>query len=197
MEKDTIGVRIKKLRESRGFSQKFVAKKVGVSRVAVTKWESGATANLKLDNLMNLCDLLQVSVKELIYGEESEPIRGQLNDEKRDEDFSLNKRFAETENPIKKSMIDMILSLDDRVDMEYVSKSLNYAVELVAKNLPPLESNLTHNEECKPEDRRKSEERRNPENADVEPPEGDKRKEQRRKRNSDWNPRGFTFFKSN
>lgn len=66
---ETIGQRIKRLREGYEYSQDFVAKKVGVSRVAVTKWESGQTANLKLSNLMNLCKLLNVSVEYLIYGE--------------------------------------------------------------------------------------------------------------------------------
>lgn len=66
---ETIGQRIKRLREGYEYSQDFVAKKVGVSRVAVTKWESGQTANLKLGNLMNLCKLLNVSVEYLIYGE--------------------------------------------------------------------------------------------------------------------------------
>lgn len=49
-------------------SQQAVADKVGVSRVAVTKWESGMTANLKLGNLMSLCDLFGVSVEELVLG---------------------------------------------------------------------------------------------------------------------------------
>jgi len=66
---ETIGQRIKKRREEAGASQQYVADKVGVSRVAVTKWESGHTSNLKLDNLMKLCKLLDISVEYLIYGE--------------------------------------------------------------------------------------------------------------------------------
>lgn len=49
-------------------SQQAVADKVGVSRVAVTKWESGMTANLKLSNLLSLCDLFGISVEELVRG---------------------------------------------------------------------------------------------------------------------------------
>lgn len=60
--------RIKRLREARGLSQQAVADKVGVSRVAVTKWESGMTANLKLGNLLSLCELFGVSVEELVRG---------------------------------------------------------------------------------------------------------------------------------
>ncbi len=66
---DTIGQRIKKRREKAKVSQQYVADRVGVSRVAVTKWESGETSNLKLDNLMKLCKLLDMSVEYLIYGE--------------------------------------------------------------------------------------------------------------------------------
>jgi transcriptional regulator with XRE-family HTH domain len=65
---DDIGSRIKNRREELGYTQEFVASKLGVSRVAVTKWESGATANLKLENLMNLCKLFNFSVEYLIHG---------------------------------------------------------------------------------------------------------------------------------
>ncbi len=68
---ETIGQRIKKIREAAGVSQQYLAEKVGVSRVAVTKWESGQTSNLKLDNLMKLCNFLGISVEYLIHGEES------------------------------------------------------------------------------------------------------------------------------
>ncbi len=66
---ETIGQRIKRIRESANVSQQYIADKVGVSRVAVTKWENGHTSNLKLDNLMKLCKLLDISVEYLIYGE--------------------------------------------------------------------------------------------------------------------------------
>ncbi|MDW0357770.1 helix-turn-helix transcriptional regulator [Halomonas venusta] len=65
---DSLEQRIKRLREAQGLSQQAVADKVGVSRVAVTKWENGATANLKLVNLLSLCDLFDVSVEELVRG---------------------------------------------------------------------------------------------------------------------------------
>ena len=37
----TLGARLKQLRTDTGFSQEMVAERVGVSRQAVTKWESG------------------------------------------------------------------------------------------------------------------------------------------------------------
>lgn len=65
---ETIGDRIFKLRASRQWTQDDLASKVGVSRVSVTKWESGETKNMKLHNLMMLCDLFHVSPEFLIYG---------------------------------------------------------------------------------------------------------------------------------
>lgn len=68
---ETIGERICKLREKSGFSQAYVGLKVGVSRVAVTKWESGQTSNMKLENLTGLCKLFSVTYDYLIDGKES------------------------------------------------------------------------------------------------------------------------------
>ena len=65
---ETIGERIERLRKERSLSQLQVATAAQVSRVAVTKWESGATKNLKLENLLAMCDLFGVSAEELISG---------------------------------------------------------------------------------------------------------------------------------
>ena len=65
---ETIGERIERLRKERNLSQLQVASAAQVSRVAVTKWESGATKNLKLENLLAMCDLFGVSAEELISG---------------------------------------------------------------------------------------------------------------------------------
>ena len=67
---ETIGERIERLRKERNLSQLQVAAAARVSRVAVTKWESGATKNLKLENLLAMCDLFGVSAEELISGAE-------------------------------------------------------------------------------------------------------------------------------
>ena len=66
---ETLGQRIKRLREERALSQQQVATAANVSRVAVTKWENGQTANLKLENLLSICDLFDVAVEDLIRGE--------------------------------------------------------------------------------------------------------------------------------
>lgn len=65
---ERLGERIKRRRNELELSQQAVAGELGVSRVAVTKWESGDTANLKLHNLLGLCKLLRMSPEELITG---------------------------------------------------------------------------------------------------------------------------------
>lgn len=67
---ETIASRLARLRESKAIRQEDVANAVGVSRVAVTKWESGQTANIKLANLSALCKLFDVSYDYLINGKE-------------------------------------------------------------------------------------------------------------------------------
>lgn len=54
------------LRIHRKLSQNDVAQAVKVSRPAVTKWESGQTSNLKLDNLQALCRLYGLTADELL-----------------------------------------------------------------------------------------------------------------------------------
>jgi transcriptional regulator with XRE-family HTH domain len=65
---ETIGKRIFQLRTEMEMTQAQLAKKVGVSRVAVTKWESDQTKNLKLDHLVNLCAVFKISAEYLING---------------------------------------------------------------------------------------------------------------------------------
>ena len=63
---DTLSKRISDLRRAAGMSQADLARAVGVSRVAVTKWESGETANLKLCNLLALCRVFRTNAQRLI-----------------------------------------------------------------------------------------------------------------------------------
>lgn len=73
---ETLALRIKRLRDQKGLSQQQVGDAVGVSRVAVTKWESGQTANIKLFNLTKLRALLDVSFDYLINGEKLSYAKG-------------------------------------------------------------------------------------------------------------------------
>ena len=86
----TIGDRIKEERIKKNYSQEILADKVGVSRVAVTKWESGQTFNLKLINLMKLCKLLDISVDYLIFGGTRQPYEKQHAAEIKDDEYKLD-----------------------------------------------------------------------------------------------------------
>ncbi|MBP9714651.1 MAG: LexA family transcriptional regulator [Sterolibacterium sp.] len=60
--------RIKELRHLKKLSQQQVADYVGISRVAVAKWESGDTTNLKPPNLFKLAQLFSVAAEEIVFG---------------------------------------------------------------------------------------------------------------------------------
>lgn len=63
----TIGQRISDLRKERGYSQEYVAEKLGVSRQAVSKWECDASAP-DTYNLIALSELFGVSVEYIAVG---------------------------------------------------------------------------------------------------------------------------------
>ena len=60
-----ISANLNTLRKQRGYSQEEVAEKIGVSRQAVAKWESGETMP-DLDNTMALAELYGVSLDNLV-----------------------------------------------------------------------------------------------------------------------------------
>lgn len=64
----TLGERIKAFRKNAGMSQEKVAELVGVSRQAVTKWESGKSAP-STDNLFKLAEIFGTTVNLLLDSE--------------------------------------------------------------------------------------------------------------------------------
>lgn len=66
----SIAKRISEIRKQSGISQEKLAELVGVSRQAVTKWESGK-ANPDTENLLRLAEIFGVSVDELCREEPS------------------------------------------------------------------------------------------------------------------------------
>ena len=66
---ERINDRIKRLRDQAGMSQGELARVVGVTRPAVSKWENGDTENLKLSNIVKLCQIFCLSADELIGGD--------------------------------------------------------------------------------------------------------------------------------
>ncbi len=77
-----LGSQLKKFRESKSFSQEDVARKVGVTRQAVYKWESNKSYP-DIDNLILLSELYEVTIDELIKG--SEDAREELDKKDKDE----------------------------------------------------------------------------------------------------------------
>lgn len=67
----TIGQRISELRKNSGFSQEFVAEKLDVSRQAVSKWETDASAP-DTYNLIALSQLFGVTVEYIATGKKEE-----------------------------------------------------------------------------------------------------------------------------
>lgn len=69
MEQEKIGKFIAKRRKDLHFTQANLAKKLGITDRAVSKWENGKSipdASLMLD----LCQLLEINVNELLTGEQ-------------------------------------------------------------------------------------------------------------------------------
>jgi phage repressor protein C with HTH and peptisase S24 domain len=66
--KEEFGSILNRLRKDKGLSQEDVAKAIGVSRVAVSKWESGDTENVKHANLSRLSRLFGISIDDLLSG---------------------------------------------------------------------------------------------------------------------------------
>ena len=104
---ETIGQRILRLRENAGLSQEDVGKACGRSRVAVTKWESGETANLKLSNLTALCNLFSVTYDYLIEGKNPE------NQETK-ESGNKSTKFLSKKDMKMKNIVDTLPFLDER-----------------------------------------------------------------------------------
>jgi len=63
--KKSLGERLKECRTRCKMTQEFVAESIGVSRQAVSKWESGAS-DPSTSNLLALAKLYRVSVEELL-----------------------------------------------------------------------------------------------------------------------------------
>lgn len=57
--------KLRQLRRKKGLSQEAVAKELGISRQAVSKWETDI-AQPDLDNLKKICEILDISADELL-----------------------------------------------------------------------------------------------------------------------------------
>lgn len=101
------------LRKQRGYSQEELANRLGVSRQAVSKWESGQSVP-DLDRVVEIADLFYVNIDTLVRGEEEDNISAGMT------------------SVSKAEMRDMIKSANN---YEYVSK-------IKIKNIPLVHINV-------------------------------------------------------
>ena len=88
----TFAQKLKELRNRAGMSQEKLAERVGVSRQAITKWETDKGAP-DMDNLMALSDLFGVSVDELLGRAARRPAEGFLYESVTEYDVMDPKRY--------------------------------------------------------------------------------------------------------
>ncbi|MFK4332575.1 transcriptional regulator with XRE-family HTH domain [Bacillus sp. RC240] len=86
-----LGAQLKKLRESKGFSQEDVAKKIGVTRQAAYKWENDKSYP-DIDNLILLSEMYNVTLDELIKGNQN--FKEKIHIDEEDEDFEKENEFG-------------------------------------------------------------------------------------------------------
>ena len=88
----TFAQKLKELRNRSGMSQEKLAEKVGVSRQAITKWETDRGAP-EMENLLALSDLFGISVDELLGREGRKPTEGFLYESVTEYDVADPKRY--------------------------------------------------------------------------------------------------------
>lgn len=70
---ETMGQRIRQLRNSKKLTQLQLAKLLSVTKGAVSQWEAGDIANPKLHTALRLCEVLGTDIAYLVYGPGRKP----------------------------------------------------------------------------------------------------------------------------
>lgn len=70
---NTLGDRIRILREKKKLTQEELGKLIGVQRAAINKYESGAVVNLKRSTIAKLAQVLDTAPSYLMFGENPRP----------------------------------------------------------------------------------------------------------------------------
>ena len=70
--------RVLQARKAKGMSQEKLAELVGVSRQAVSKWETGE-AKPDVDKLIAICETLELRMDYLCFGKQDEPCKQELH----------------------------------------------------------------------------------------------------------------------
>ena len=118
MNQEKIGKFIAKLRKQKNMTQQELAKKLGVTDRAISKWENGrGLPDYSL--LQNLCDALSVSINELFSGEK---ISKENYKEKAEENMSK----LINDNYNKKKKLNWIIAIS--VAIVYLSISIIFNI---------------------------------------------------------------------
>lgn len=73
LDKASVGKRIKKLRDAMGFSQDFLAQRVGKSRPSIGQWEIGGSYP-SLSDFVNLARVLESTPDYIAFGTKPKPV---------------------------------------------------------------------------------------------------------------------------
>ena len=60
-----MGEKIKELRESKGISQYRLAELTGINRSTINRYENGSIQKISFDNLLKICEALEIDIKEI------------------------------------------------------------------------------------------------------------------------------------
>ena len=61
-----IGDIIREVRENKGMSQYRLAEITGINRSTINRYENGSIQKISFDNLMKICEALEIDIKEII-----------------------------------------------------------------------------------------------------------------------------------
>ena len=61
-----MGEKIKELRENKGISQYKLAELTGINRSTINRYENGSIQKISFDNLLRICEALEIDIKEII-----------------------------------------------------------------------------------------------------------------------------------
>lgn len=70
---ETMGDRIRALRQARGYTLERLAQLAGVTKSAVHQWEDGSTKNLRLVTFLKVLEALHTDANYLIWGPSRQP----------------------------------------------------------------------------------------------------------------------------